>query len=131
MSVCSSSQRGHVLALNNLRRVVLQYGVQRDVFSCASCSVVGPHWGDAWGYSWDDGLLNFLNPPFHLLQRVVDTLITHTRFVLLAPLWSSATWFARLKKLSVSILPIPKKVQVTQLGIMRDWQLALYFSGVA
>jgi hypothetical protein len=128
MTSCDDDSRGHVRVAPPLSRLLRALGVQRDVFSCPTCAIVLPHCGDAWSYSWDDGKLNFINPPFSLMNRVVEKLTLTTRFVFLAPYWSTAQWFKKLRELSQ--LPVFLPPYSTELGRPRMWNLCLFHSKI-
>ena len=46
---------------------------------------------------------NFVNPPFALLNRVLDTIVTHKAYAtIIAPRWTSQPWFRKLQNILIA-----------------------------
>jgi hypothetical protein len=120
-------ERGRVAISEELKRQLLLFGVQRDVFSDVGNCIVGAPGGDAFCENWEGGEMLFINPPFHEMQRVVDKLTNRTRFVLLAPFWPRAKWFPKLAGMSTAVNQFSRRTVVCQFGTTRNWNIALFY----
>ena len=62
---------------------------------------------------------NFVNPPFRLLDRVLDVVqIQETSATIIAPVWLALSWFRRLVTMSVQPpIPVPNRENaILQIG---------------
>ena len=57
---------------------------------------------NAFNFNWSPGLALYINPPWSLLDQVVDKIVRDgTRGLVVAPHWPEARWFRRLQRLPV------------------------------
>ena len=136
---------------DRLSRLPAQYEwhIHRDLFKFID-KMFGPHTVDRFGsilirqlprYNslyWDpetegvDALsqsnwqseINFVNPPFRLLPKVIDHVCaTNAEATVVAPYWPAKTWFYKLKKIAICPplrLPKPRKMCIGHLNTLPE-----------
>ena len=58
---------------------------------------------NAFDYVWDPATVLYANPPWTLLDMVVDKILRdHSRLLLVAPFWKTASWYVRVRPVVVN-----------------------------
>jgi hypothetical protein len=130
VAVCAPSSRSNVrLHPEDLHRALqaLHYDPLVDAFADAELKQFPRYWSrdvtdkhaaahDAFAQKWSTDQRLYINPPYHLLDRVLTKIIDErVRCVVVAPLWRFAPWFEKLRALRVDAWRLP-----TQCYVYRD-----------
>ena len=69
------------------------------------------HFQDAWSWKWNKPL--WRNPPFHLIQQVLNKIKRdQAQCILIVPCWETKSWWAQLDAITVDCIQLPKGMKL-------------------
>jgi hypothetical protein len=102
------------------------YSFEIDLFADSKNHIVDNYPLDAFNFDWATHVPTFVNPPFHMIDRLMSIITEDHSFVLLVPYWPQEGWFRFLLDLCEYNLVLPRRANATHLGPTRDWNLCLF-----